>query len=46
MLISTRCKYMKLDLIVSGMLKIGSNSQISLSLSYNERFNIYSRENR
>lgn len=46
MLIGARCKYMKLVLIVSGMLKIGRNSQINLSLSYNERFNIYSRENR
>lgn len=45
MLIGTRCKYMKLDLIVNGMLKIGRNSQINLSLSYNERFNIYNNEN-
>ncbi|CAI0877374.1 Uncharacterised protein [Serratia fonticola] len=46
MLIGTCCKYMKLVFIVSGMLKIGRNSHINLSLSYNERFNIYSRENR
>lgn len=40
MLIGTRCKYMKLVLIVNGVLKMGCNSQINLSLSYNERFNI------
>lgn len=37
---------MKLVLIVNGVLKIDRNSQINLSLSYNERFNIYSSENR
>lgn len=46
MLIGTRCKYMKLVLIVNGVLKTDRNSQINLSLSYNERFNIYSSENR